>query len=60
MKIVFSGVRRWSDLAGVLAGIDGLTVEDGHSPVEVEEIRQEKDVLSIKVSVFGTASGEKI
>jgi hypothetical protein len=60
LVLVFSGLRRWSDLTGVLAGIDDLVRMPERFPVVVDAVRQEKNVLFVEVSLFTTASGEKI
>ncbi len=60
LGLSFSGLRHWSDLAGMLAGIDDLLRMPEHLPVVVEEVRQEKNGLFVEVSLFGTISGEKI
>ncbi len=60
LGLVFSGLQRWSDLTGVLAGIDDLVRIPEHFPVVVDAVRQEKNVLFVDVSLFGTASGEEI
>lgn len=54
MEVVFSNLERGTDITGVLAGVDDLTRGMKRLPVVVDELRYEKNVLWMNVSLFGT------
>ena len=59
LNMVFSEAERASDVAGILAGIDALSVEAERFPVTVDEVRLEKNRVFVEVSLLATATGEK-